>query len=556
MRVKLIFGETDTLSFGEIQSMLADRVFYVVALLTALLVIFANPYHYLLPVSIFEWVKYFAIHAPICVILYVCIKFAFITIATTYNWRYIYEPLVTFVTVVLTIPFCKASADLAFREYNFDLPQLYFSTFFDYIILEGCITLYWHKFLRKRKLKYNVHNYTQLSKDQSDLWITVGCYTIEVSTLVWIRSEDHKIRIKCANQQDIVLRENLKSVLSQLKSTDGILIHRSTWVSRSGIDKLIKDGGKQSLQTTDGHLHSVAKSREVQLLEWLEQAIAAQKTPKNPTPTCHFIGGNTISVTPTELVRLMMHPKTMLFWFATSFATVFLNPSVLVSGLPYTIWMIFWLSQSTFFFILYSCTIIVFNAAYRAAGFKNTLHITTAGVAVFIVHYGSVEFTNWFTAPLGYTFTYSVIFALSCALMLECFASIFVAKIYPMFKSEICDGVAVDAFGLELQVQIDTYSLALGDILHVKSDGHYLEVATKRAKYYVKGTIASLEAQISDTFAVSPHRSYWIPRHAIKATQQAGGKLLLKLTDGHAVSVARGRRDAVLYWMKNGRSVA
>ena len=91
MRVKLLFGETDTLSFGDIQAMLADKMFYVVALMTALLVIFANPYHFMLPVSMIEWIRYFAIHAPICVILYVCVKFTFITIARTYNWRYVYD---------------------------------------------------------------------------------------------------------------------------------------------------------------------------------------------------------------------------------------------------------------------------------------------------------------------------------------------------------------------------------------------------------------------------------------------------------------------------------
>lgn len=557
MRIKLLVGETDTLSFDDIQKMFSDRLFYAAALLTALLVIFANPYHYFLPVSMTEWTYYFTIQGPIFFVLYVCFKFAMVAVARAYAWRYIYEPAVTLLVLILSLPFIKASADLAFETYRLNLTELILIAGFYFLILETCISLCWYRFVQNRILRYSTDTKSPSQTGQAVRWLTVGAYNLEVEDLIWIKSEGHNLRIKSAYDDDIVVRENLRSVMSQLHELDAVLVHRSTLIFRNGIEDILKEPGRQMVKTSDNTIHTVAKSRELALLSWLEMAIAQQNktTPNEPT-TAVFVGGNSIKISDTELVRLMVHPLTVVYWALMSGATIFLNPSVLFSELPYVIWLIFWVSQSSFFFLLYTFAIIVFNAMYRSIGAKYSLHVSSTIITAFLVHHGSVQFANWFTIPMGYEFKYSVFFAAACALMLELFASLYVQFVYPKIADEIKDDAVVDSNGLELKVQIDTHSLALGDILHVKSDGHYLQVATKRQSYYVKGTIASLEAQISDRFAVSPHRSYWIPRHAIKATQQTGGKLMLKLSDGHAVNVARARRDAVLYWIQNGRSAA
>lgn len=556
MRVKLLVGETDTLSLCDIQNMLSDRWFYALSGLTAFLLVCANPYHYLIPVSLKEWVFYFALQGPISVLIYVCLKFALFTVARTYNWRYVYEPAVTMFAVLMSMPFNKACADLAFRNYNFDIPEIFYAAVFNYLILEICITFFWHRFLSKRTLKYKLNPKAQQISDVLNRWISVGAHSIDVEDILWIRSEDHNIRISCNHEDDVVVRENLKSAVGQMTSQDGFLIHRSTWIARSAIVETFKEGGKQYVRTTDGQRHAVAKSREIELITWREETPKQATNKTDELPVAHFIGGTSIAITETEVVRLMMHPKTLLFWSITSFSTIFLNPSVLLSDLPFNIWLIFWASQSVFFFVFYSSALVSFNAIHRAFDAKDTKHFTTAIITAFLVHFGSIEFTNWITAPEGYSFRYSILFAMACALMLELFASLFMLKVYPYIEDNILDDSVEDNLGLEVKIQIETHSLALGDILHVKSDGHYLEVATKRARYHVKGTIAALEAQVESVFAVSPHRSYWIPRHAIKATQMVGGKLLLKLADGHAVNVARGRRDAVLYWIKFGRNIA
>lgn len=86
---------------------------------------------------------------------------------------------------------------------------------------------------------------------------------------------------------------------------------------------------------------------------------------------------------------------------------------------------------------------------------------------------------------------------------------------------------------------------ALGpEVLYVRAQDHYLEIATDSTNRFVRGRLADLAAK-GDRWGCSPHRSWWVADRAVKQAMRKGRDFQLILADGTTVPVGRSRLEAV-----------
>jgi DNA-binding LytR/AlgR family response regulator len=55
---------------------------------------------------------------------------------------------------------------------------------------------------------------------------------------------------------------------------------------------------------------------------------------------------------------------------------------------------------------------------------------------------------------------------------------------------------------------------------------------------------------LNDIDGVQPHRSYWVPTHAILHLERDADRLNTVLISGDKIAVARTRRSEIEYWAK------
>lgn len=74
-----------------------------------------------------------------------------------------------------------------------------------------------------------------------------------------ISSEDHYLRVHTSLGSDLILMR-LSDAEKELGSVDGLRVHRSWWVSRTGISSARRDGGKMLLELKSGEEVPVSRS--------------------------------------------------------------------------------------------------------------------------------------------------------------------------------------------------------------------------------------------------------------------------------------------------------
>lgn len=74
-----------------------------------------------------------------------------------------------------------------------------------------------------------------------------------------VSSEDHYLRVHTSLGSDLILMR-LSDAVRELDRVDGLQVHRSWWVSRSGIKSARRDGGKVLLELKSGEDVPVSRS--------------------------------------------------------------------------------------------------------------------------------------------------------------------------------------------------------------------------------------------------------------------------------------------------------
>ncbi len=99
--------------------------------------------------------------------------------------------------------------------------------------------------------------------------ITVLGKTYYYKDLISVSSQDHYVRIKTRQAEDLV-RARLSDLIGQLGCENGIQPHRSHWVSRQAVVGMVTKDGNKCLELHDGSDIPVARGRVKAVRAWLE----------------------------------------------------------------------------------------------------------------------------------------------------------------------------------------------------------------------------------------------------------------------------------------------
>ena len=99
-------------------------------------------------------------------------------------------------------------------------------------------------------------------------------------------------------------------------------------------------------------------------------------------------------------------------------------------------------------------------------------------------------------------------------------------------------------------VVLGDHTLKVLDILYVQAMEHRVCIYTKEGELVERSRFRDLMQILNDIDGVQPHRSYWVPTHAILHLEGDADRLNIVLTSGDQVAVARTRRSEIEEWAK------
>ena len=99
-------------------------------------------------------------------------------------------------------------------------------------------------------------------------------------------------------------------------------------------------------------------------------------------------------------------------------------------------------------------------------------------------------------------------------------------------------------------VVLGDHALKVLDILYVQAMEHRVCIRTKHGDLVERSRFRDLMQILNDIDGVQPHRSYWVPTHAILHLEGDADRLNIVLTSGDKIAVARTRRSEIEDWSK------
>lgn len=87
--------------------------------------------------------------------------------------------------------------------------------------------------------------------------------------IISLQAQDHYVEVITTRGKEMILMR-LEDAITELPNTNGIRTHRSWWVAKSGLDKLVRQSGKLSVQTVDGRLIPVSRANEKDVRAWAD----------------------------------------------------------------------------------------------------------------------------------------------------------------------------------------------------------------------------------------------------------------------------------------------
>lgn len=81
--------------------------------------------------------------------------------------------------------------------------------------------------------------------------------------------------------------------------------------------------------------------------------------------------------------------------------------------------------------------------------------------------------------------------------------------------------------------------------LSIQMRDHYLEVHTSRGARFLRGRMSDALERVAGQPGLQPHRSWWVALDQIGRVERRGRDLVLRLTDGRSIPIARSRAQKV-----------
>ena len=105
-----------------------------------------------------------------------------------------------------------------------------------------------------------------------------------------------------------------------------------------------------------------------------------------------------------------------------------------------------------------------------------------------------------------------------------------------------------DAEDLPRMVIVGGQKICAHAICHLRAQEHELEIVTDEERLLVRARMRDVVMQLGEGWGMQPHRSHWIAAKAVQGVRDEGQKIVILLTDGLEINVARGRMAAFREW--------
>ena len=105
--------------------------------------------------------------------------------------------------------------------------------------------------------------------ENTTITITIAGQKFNVDEILSIESQDHYVEISTTSSKNL-LRARIADIATMLSHVDGIMPHRSYWVSRSAIKGMSGSSNKKTLILTSGEQIPIARGRVAVVQDWLE----------------------------------------------------------------------------------------------------------------------------------------------------------------------------------------------------------------------------------------------------------------------------------------------
>lgn len=263
---RLITGKHVTITVYEYLCLLREPIFY---LMLSGPIAMNYAFHdapigyegwYWLPIFLWVLVVAFAI------LFYFSIIFLLSFSEFPQKFNYVYEPIVAAFTAVFAIMFGSP----VFVQANLFPPSSFYLTggaiFMCFVSIE-IATLSYVYLLRKKHLEKYGANKTILSQP-IEVPIFIGGQRFNSAHLRYVKSENQYVHVFTDFGDELVLGA-LKDIENQLASSEGAIVHRSYFVMRRDIDKIVSNDSKSALRLKDGTMIPLARRRLREVRDWL-----------------------------------------------------------------------------------------------------------------------------------------------------------------------------------------------------------------------------------------------------------------------------------------------
>lgn len=103
------------------------------------------------------------------------------------------------------------------------------------------------------------------------------------------------------------------------------------------------------------------------------------------------------------------------------------------------------------------------------------------------------------------------------------------------------------------EITVAGESFGVSDLISLKSQEHYVVVATPAATHRLRARLSDVVSQLDETDGVQAHRSHWVSRDAISTIVQKDGTDHIVTITGESLPVARPRKGEVRAWVASHR---
>jgi len=259
-----IIGNRIHLTTRELRQALAHRYLILFVVLTTAALVLWDTHGFRDIMSITDTIIVWSVCVLSLIGFYILITVFMIDTAKKFTGIFVYFPLIGLLAMMINTFLTNYNVGLISGQ-PFSVDRVYSHLPFNLsigIVFETIFVVFVFPIMHFK------HDYSEPA-ESTTVAITIAGQKIKTNEILSIESQDHYVEISTTNGKKM-LRARIVDIAAMLSGVDGIMPHRSYWVSRSAIEKMSSSSNKKILLLTSGEQIPVARGRVNDVRNWLE----------------------------------------------------------------------------------------------------------------------------------------------------------------------------------------------------------------------------------------------------------------------------------------------